>query len=75
MRLSRSQRLNRYKEVEYEAAEYDPPKVILKRHRRHCKSVGPDGVAGVPQEPAQLGVKCKYVVHHAALEMRDEGAR
>ena len=31
MRLLRSQRLNRYKEVEYEAAEYDPPKVILKR--------------------------------------------
>ena len=23
--------INRYKEVEYEAVEYDPPKVILKR--------------------------------------------
>ena len=43
MRLLRSQRLNRYKEVEYEAAEYDPPKVILPAQQtQHHRALAPD---------------------------------
>ena len=71
--------INRYKELEYEAVEYDPPKVILKRlaeagggDRGGAGGVGGDAQDELDRRVATIGEVCE-VVSGATPKTRQAG--